>query len=505
MKNKTNMLLQWLFSSNKLRMRIIWVSVVLIVMTTIPVNIFALYTRLQYVTAREYSALFYRALKIQKQIEDRGPSIFKDEDYFDALIFPGDELYIDPGIKGLKDYTNIANQTHDYQLSFLQNQILSSIVPLIYKAFTKDIKYLGYSASKANFSFYIDNNKKAYGVVSYSFPHQNHYDTIKMKRELTPQFVTQFKEQSKVFLFMFLWSLIIAITGVLICLRFVFKPLQKAIDTSFNEVIESNYQDRIKDPGYGEEISKVINRFNKVLDRMHELVQSNLNSMQDVSHEVKTNLTAIKQNVDLLKLYGKEDEQLVDEKIESIEEHISRVSSIMAIMLDLARLKQNAKIDDANYYDIKYLTNFFLNIKKKEYPDFIFETSYLEKDLEIFIDRKHFFLIVSPIIDNAVKYSIDSNIIRVHILHVELENRVYIFIKNIGVLIEEREIPYLFDRYYRGKHPSRIKQGAGLGLTIAKEVMDLYKGKFLVVSIKGETTFGLGFNITNKDDKSSGD
>lgn len=172
-------------------------------------------------------------------------------------------------------------------------------------------------------------------------------------------------------LYMFIWFLFFLVISALAGLKFIFRPLQKAIDTSFDGVVDNNYQMKIEDPLYGEEISKVVNRFNAVLDRMNELVQNNLNSMQDVSHEVKTYLTAIKQSVDMIKFYGKEDKDLVDEKLLAIEDNIARVTSIMSTILELARLKQISNIDSANYYNAKDLINYLLRFKAESYPDFV--------------------------------------------------------------------------------------------------------------------------------------
>ncbi|MEB9624918.1 HAMP domain-containing sensor histidine kinase [Bacillus cereus] len=245
---------------------------------------------------------------------------------------------------------------------------------------------------------------------------------------------------------------------------------------------------------YGEEISKIVHRFNAVLDRMHELVQNNLNSMQDVSHEIKTYLTAIKQSVDVIKIYGKSDDKLVAEKLNAIEDNIIRGTAIISTTLELARLKQIPNIDSANYYDVKYLVNFLLRFKQETYPSFIFETDYDSEEVEIFIDRNHFFLMMNPILDNAVKYSMNSNIVKIDTISKRTDNMVYISITNTGVVIDQKEIPFLFDRYYRGKNLGNSKQGSGLGLTIAQEVMNLYKGRITVHgTADGVTSFILSF------------
>lgn len=437
-----------------------------------------------------------RAEKVQNEVEKVRPGINNNVDpkFFDAIGFPGETIKIEVGYKGAKDFVHETYTDDTNKLTVLETQLLSFMVPTFFDEFKEYMKSLSFAAGKDGYRFYIDQNKKAYGVVSHSFAHGEHFDTVYITRDLTAHYKKQIAKSLESFLFMFFWFFTMSVIGTLVCLRFIFKPLQKAIDRSFDEVVDNNYQTRIRDPQYGEEISKVIHRFNGVLDRMHELVQNNLNSMQDVSHEVKTYLTAIKQSVDVIKLYGKEDKVLVDEKLNAIEDNIVRVTSIMSTILELARLKQLSSIESANYYDAKYLINFLLRFKTKAYPDFIFETDYDAEDVEIFIDRNHFFLMMNPIVDNAVKYSIDSNVVKLDIVSKRTDNNVYLSVTNKGVVIDQKEIPHLFDRYYRGKNLESTKQGSGLGLTIAKEVMDLYKGRITVhATSDGQTSFILSF------------
>lgn len=65
----------------------------------------------------------------------------------------------------------------------------------------------------------------------------------------------------------------------------------------------------------------------------------------------------------MIKFYGKENKELVDEKLLAIEDNIARVTSIMSTILELARLKQITSIENANYYNIKDLANYLLRFK----------------------------------------------------------------------------------------------------------------------------------------------
>ncbi|MBJ8109026.1 HAMP domain-containing histidine kinase [Bacillus cereus group sp. N6] len=497
MKNKIRKFLGNFVKRDKLRVQVVLLTVALILLSAIPVNLFSMYNELKLTTQREYEAMFARAEKLKEKlesIENGGGRQQIDTQFFKYMSYPGEALKIKIGQKGIGDYSYTSPSDQDDSFDVFGSQILTLFVPTFFDSIRAHMNKRDLAADKANYSFYIDEKNKAYGTVSYSFNHEDHIDTISIKRDITTNLKMQLMTSLESALYMFLWFLFFSVISVLAGLKIIFRPLQKAIDTSFNNVLDNNYQTKIVDPLYGEEISRIINRFNAVLDRMNELVQNNLNSMQDVSHEVKTYLTAIKQSVDMIKFYGKENKELVDEKLLAIEDNISRVTSIMSTILELARLKQISSIDNANYYNVKDLINYLLRFKDASYPDFIFDIGYDSNDAEVFVDRNHFFLMMNPILDNAVKYSIDSNLVKVNVISETNDDTVSISVINKGVVLDPREIPFLFDRYYRGKNLEHTKQGSGLGLTIAKEVMGIYKGRITAeTTVDNETSFTLSF------------
>ncbi|MDA1918202.1 sensor histidine kinase [Bacillus cereus group sp. BcHK140] len=482
---------------DKLRVQVVFLTVSLVFLSAIPVNLFSMYNELKLTTQREYEAMFARGMKLKdkiESIENGGGRQQIDNQFFKYMSYPGEALRIKIGQKGIDDYSYVSPSNQDDSFDVFGSQILSLFVPTFFDSIRAHMNERDFAADKANYSFYIDEKNKAYGTVSYAFNHEDHVDTVTIKREITTNLKMQLMSSLESALYMFLWFLFFSVISALAGLKVIFRPLQRAIDRSFNDVIDNNYQTKIVDPLYGEEISKIVNRFNAVLDRMNELVQNNLNSMQDVSHEVKTYLTAIKQSVDMIKFYGKDNKELVDEKLLAIEDNITRVTSIMSTILELARLKQITSIENANYYNIKDLANYLLRFKGESYPDFIFDICYDSNDAEVFVDRNHFFLMMNPILDNAVKYSIGSNFVKINVISKTKDDTVSISVTNKGVVLDPKEIPFLFDRYYRGKNLEHTKQGSGLGLTIAKEVMDIYKGKITAqTTTDGKTSFILSF------------
>ena len=99
-------------------------------------------------------------------------------------------------------------------------------------------------------------------------------------------------------------------------LGLVFRFFWKALDKSFVELKEKDYKARIdiKD-SYGKEISNVQHQINDILEQMQNHIEVNIESMQDVSHEVNNKLTSIKQSIDVLRFYGTNNKLIVEQKL----------------------------------------------------------------------------------------------------------------------------------------------------------------------------------------------
>jgi signal transduction histidine kinase len=103
------------------------------------------------------------------------------------------------------------------------------------------------------------------------------------------------------------------------------------------------------------------------------------------------------------------------------------------------------------------------------------------------IYRNHFEQILIIIMDNAVKYSTNRN--EVHVSISSNTKDFEIVIQDFGEGISEEDIPKIFNRFYRvDKARARTKGGNGLGLSIAKQLLESYKGKIIPESSLGQGT-----------------
>ena len=119
---------------------------------------------------------------------------------------------------------------------------------------------------------------------------------------------------------------------------------------------------------------------------------------------------------------------------------------------------------------------------------------------DIFIngDSNRLKQLIFILIDNSIKYSNEKGTINVTLT--KTQDKVNLSINNTGEPIPKEKIPHLFERFYRvDESRARKKDGYGLGLAIAKSIVETHHGKIIVKSSEAEgTTFTVAFPLVNK-------
>ncbi|MGB9856008.1 MAG: sensor histidine kinase [Caldisericum exile] len=213
---------------------------------------------------------------------------------------------------------------------------------------------------------------------------------------------------------------------------------------------------------------------------------------QDASHELKTPISTIKANIEVA-LMKERNPDYYKEKLETILDSANRMSKLIQDMLFISRL-------DTGTYPIKvesvFLKDLFMNLKSQfeglaqsKHVNLSFET---EDNLRIKTDKDILEEILSILIENGIAYNKENGFVKIYAR--KEGNDVNITVEDSGIGIKEEDIPYIFDRFYRGeKSRSRETGGIGLGLSIAKELTNLIGAK---ISVESKVNVGSKFTIT---------
>ena len=229
----------------------------------------------------------------------------------------------------------------------------------------------------------------------------------------------------------------------------------------------------------------------RTLKPIKEMMDEQNRFISDASHELRTPLTSLKS---AFEVYLRNKQPTIPESKTLVKESINEVNKLQSLSDSLLQLAQyqtpngNAKLEKLSVPQvIKEAIHKITPIAKQK------EITIEYTPIEIIIKGNKYGLIDAIIIllDNAVKYSPDKS--KVTVKTETVKNFVLISVKDNGIGINEKDLPNIFDRFYRAditRSKSHIA-GYGLGLSIAKKIVDLYHG-----SISVKSKLGKGSNFT---------
>ena len=221
------------------------------------------------------------------------------------------------------------------------------------------------------------------------------------------------------------------------------------------------------------------------------------NFVSNVSHELRTPLTSIKSYTEALVDGAWENKEIAPGFLKVIETETDRMMRMITDLLNLSRMDQNRlglekEFINMNELVVHIVNRFEMVLQSEPYREKNYRilTDITQRDLWVELDQDKITQVLDNIINNAIKYSPDGGRIIVRLM--ETHTDIIVSVSDEGLGIARKDIPHLFDRFYRvDKARSRARGGSGLGLAIAQEVVQLHGGKIWVNSIenKGSTFF----------------
>ena len=252
-----------------------------------------------------------------------------------------------------------------------------------------------------------------------------------------------------------------------------------------DEVTEANDGTRVTEAGNYTEVRQIAEAVDRMMERAAATEKSRQEFVSNVSHELKTPLTAIKVLADSLVLEPDVPIEMYREFITDINAEIDREAKIVNDLLALVKLDKTSgelNIAEININDL--LETILKRLKPlalKRGIEMVFE-SYRTVLAEV--DEVKISLVFTNLIENAIKYNRDGGKVMVSL---NADHRFfYVKVEDTGVGIPEEEQGLVFDRFYRvDKARSRETGGTGLGLSITKSAVQMHRGSIKVQSIPG--------------------
>ena len=258
--------------------------------------------------------------------------------------------------------------------------------------------------------------------------------------------------------------------------------------TSMAETLsESNLSNRINIAGTKNELKDLAAVINRMLDRIERSYNSQKQFVSDASHELRTPIAVIRGYTDMLKRWGKDDPEVLDEGIMAISQETDGMKDLVESLLFLARHDKKTLMMEVSEFSVPELVQEVLKEETMVHEEHHFHLEAAD-EMQLKADRNMIKQVLRILCDNAVKYSeADTNIYLS--CKKEADGTCSLNIRDEGQGIPAEDLPKIFDRFYRSDKARKSETGGhGLGLSIARIIVVAHNGKIRVRSKPGAGT-----------------
>ena len=268
--------------------------------------------------------------------------------------------------------------------------------------------------------------------------------------------------------------------------RRALKPISKIIKTARDIGQGQELSQRIPVFKVQDELGQLALTFNEMMDRLENSFAQMRQFSSDASHELRTPLTVLQGQNELV-LSKLRDPKEYQEVIISNLEEIKYMSKVLEDLFVLSRSDENQVLLNYKRMDLRDLVEEVCRHAEilAEEKDISIVIAFLEQ-VKINGDEVRLRQMVWNILHNGIKYTQPGGELKVSLL--EESGFALLSIQDTGIGIPEKDLPFIFDRFYRvDKARSKDEGGSGLGLSICRHIAEAHKGK-----IKVESKPGLG-------------
>lgn len=274
----------------------------------------------------------------------------------------------------------------------------------------------------------------------------------------------------------------IALLGGYLIARKHLKPAE-AMTKTISEISSGNdLKRRIETGKSNDEVQRLANSFNLMMDRLEASFEKEKQFTSDVSHELRTPVAVISAQCDYILEEERSREEYI-EALEAVKRQNSVMSRMISDMLDFTRLERNTEVYKKEEVDLSTLVSLSCADIKAVSEKGITVHTVIEENISLNGNSDLLIRMISNLISNAYKYGKEKGNINVSLYR--NEGNIFLEIKDDGIGISEEDIPRVFDRFFRAD-PSRSSKGTGLGLPIAREIARFHGGDITLQSEEGK-------------------
>ncbi len=218
---------------------------------------------------------------------------------------------------------------------------------------------------------------------------------------------------------------------------------------------------------------------NNLLIRMKKNYQQQSRFVNDASHELRTPIAVIKGYTDMLERWGKEDEKVLNESIAAIAHETNHMNKLVEQLLFLARGDSGRTTLEMEETSLNAIVTEVYEESLMIDENHIYRLKSSSEDIVLKVDPDMIKQVIRILVDNAAKYTESKQ--EIILGCARKDGKPYIMVQDSGIGMNETEASQAFDRFFRSDE-ARNKEGSGLGLSIAKWIVDKHNGHFEILS-----------------------
>lgn len=285
-------------------------------------------------------------------------------------------------------------------------------------------------------------------------------------------------------------GVLLTVAGAYLLARAALAPVSSVVDSAL-EITEGELSKRLPVAYPKDEIGRLTTTINDLLGRLEvafarreEALFRQRRFVSDAGHELRTPLTSIEGYTRMLKDWGLKEPKIAQEGTDAIQEESRRMRWMVEELLTLARGDEEPYME-TGFYDLGVVAGKAVDAARAAAYGKKITLSYRppEEPVEAIFDEGRIRQVASILLDNAVKYTPEGGKVTVAVS--KRDSLAKMEVSDTGLGIPEEQLSLVFERFHR-TDASRTEGGAGLGLAIARQIVEAHGGRIEATSKPAE-------------------
>jgi len=291
-----------------------------------------------------------------------------------------------------------------------------------------------------------------------------------------------------------LWYLGVAVLAVFVCyvlVRAVLRPIDEMSRQVSRLNLQNLHKERLSEEGSKAELKELAEGINGMLDRMEQAYDAQKQFVSEASHELRTPITVLQGYSSMLKRWGAEDKEVLAESIEAIESEAKSMQDLVEKLLFLSRHERRKLPFAKERFDMA-------EVVRELSKEMVYMTGTRNmhcpvcEPVRVYGDKQALKQAIRVFLDNAVKYTEEGDTITLSCRN--KNGACEIAIEDTGLGMKREDLEGIFGRFFRADTVrGKNIEGHGLGLSIARLIIDGHAGK---IAVRTQYTKGSCFTVT---------